>query len=433
MKANDQAAPTGVPGPETVTDEMLPNGMRALVRENHASPSVVIDGLLHGGALLEPSDAPGTAGFAVSMLDRGTESRTFEELSDELEAVGAEISFGAGRHTTRFNAKCMAEDLGDVLETLAEMLRAPAFPDAQVDLVRGQIVTALKQRQSNTRHRAAVAFRDLAYGPEHPYGRDTDGTPDSIAGISRDDLLTIYRRALHPSGGVVALVGAASSAAAVEALSGTVGAWQPSGPAPERQVVDPPPRASARRDMRVVVAGKSQSDVVLGNPAIARAHPDWMPAAVANTVLGVFGLMGRLGENVRDKRGLAYYAFSRLSGGLGPGPWYASAGVNPANVDEAIDATLHEMRRLQEELVPEDELADVKAYITGSLPLRLETNGGVAGSLIDIALHDLGLDYLQRFPELVNAVSADDVRRAAQEHLDPVGVAVAVAGPDGAG
>ncbi|MFN2115107.1 MAG: M16 family metallopeptidase, partial [Anaerolineae bacterium] len=339
-------------------------------------------------------------------------------------------SFGAGRHTTRFHAKCLSEDLADVLETLAEMLTSPAFPDAQVELVRGQIATAIKQRQSSTRHRSAVAFRELAYGTDHPYGRDTDGTADSIAAVSRSDLVAYYERALHPSGGIVALVGAAPAAAALDALSRTIGAWQPGGAPPERLVVQPPPDAGEVRRDDVLVPGKSQSDIVLGNAAIAREHPDWLATAVANAVLGVFGLMGRLGENVRDKRGLAYYAFSRLAGGQGPGPWFASAGVNPANVDEAIEATLHEMRRLRDEPVPDAELEDVNSYISGSLPLQLETNGGVAGALLDIAQYDLGLDYLQRFPSLVAAVTADDVQRAAQAHLHPDAAAIAVAGPE---
>jgi zinc protease len=195
MSTREPASLSGIPGPETVTDEQLPNGMRALVRENHASPSVVVEGVLFGGALLEPPEAPGTAGFATAMLDRGTETRSFETLSDALEAVGAEISFGVGRHTTRFHAMCLAEDLGDVLDMLAEMLRAPTFPDAQVERVRGQIATAMEQRQSNTRHRASVAFRELAYGSDHPYGRNTEGTPESIARISRDDLTSFYRDA----------------------------------------------------------------------------------------------------------------------------------------------------------------------------------------------------------------------------------------------
>jgi zinc protease len=175
--------------------------------------------------------------------------------------------------------------------------------------------------------------------------------------------------------------------------------------------------------------GKFQADLVMGHPSIPRQHPDWMAASMANAVLGVFGMMGRLGENVRDRRGLAYYAYSRLVGGLGPGPWYAAAGVNPAGVDEAIDAMIEEIHRLRDHAVPAAELDDVKAYLTGSLPLQLETNEGIAQALGDMVLYDLGLDYLHRYAGLVSAVTPEAVQAAARAHVHPDRLAIVVAGP----
>lgn len=433
MSGRRRLDPASLPGPENVTDVRLPNGLRALVRANDTSPAVVVEGVLLGGALLEPPDRPGLAAFAVELLERGTARHDFAALSDELEAVGAEVGFGAGRHTASFDAKCLSEDLPMVLDRMADMLTEPSFPHEQVELVRGQLLTALAQRRSSTRYRAHAAFRALAYGPDHPYGRDPDGSPESVAALSRDELAAFYHSVFHPDGGIVVVVGAIDPAAAVDLLSGTLGRWQPGHPPPPRPVVTAPALADHRRETRIELPGKTQADIVLGNPAIARAHPDWLAAGVANAVLGVFGLMGRLGRNVRDARGLAYYAYSHLAGGLGPGPWMAAAGVNPSDVDECLAAVLAEMRRLRDEAVPADELADVKAFLTGSLPLRLETNDGVAASLADIALHDLGLDYLQRYSQYVDALDAADVQAAAQRHLHPDTAAVAVAGPPVAG
>ncbi len=418
-----------LPGPETVREVHLPNGMQALIRENHASPTVVIGGAVRGGALYEPPDRCGLAAFTASMLERGTTERTFSELSEDLEAIGAEIGFAAGRYTIGFDAKCLAEDLPHVLARLAEMISRPAFPEVQVERLRGQILTSIHQRDNNTGQRAAQAFSETAYGPDHPFGRQAGGTTESIAAISRDELATYYERLVRPENGSVVLVGAVPVAAAAAILGETVGAWQPAGEGPPPPAVAEPLPLPERREARVELPGKTQTDIVLGNPAISRRHPDWLPASLANIVLGVFGLMGRLGENVRDRRGLAYYAHSRLAGGLGPGPWFAAAGVNPANVDEAIDAILAEMYRLRDEPVSEEELADVRAFVTGSLPLRLETNAGVVRSLLDIALYDLGLDYLQRFGELVAAVTPSDVQRAARAYLHPDRAAVGIAGP----
>jgi zinc protease len=140
--------------------------------------------------------------------------------------------------------------------------------------------------------------------------------------------------------------------------------------------------------------------------------------------------MGRLGKSVRGKQGLAYYAYSDLRGGLGPSPWLVSAGVNPMNVSRAISSIRDEIRLLQQELVPADELADNKGFVLGSLPLHLETNSGVSDVLLDIELYELGLDYLQKYPETINAITAEQIQAAAEKYLNPDIYALAVAGPE---
>jgi zinc protease len=167
----------------------------------------------------------------------------------------------------------------------------------------------------------------------------------------------------------------------------------------------------------------------MGWPGLARRDPDYMAAHLANTVLGVFGMMGRLGESIREEQGLAYYCYSQLQAGLGQGPWAAVAGVDPVHVEQAVDSVCREVARLRDEPVPADELADSQSYLAGSMPLHLETNEGVANALLDMERYDLGFDYLQRYAGLVGAVTVDDVRRAAQKYLDPERYALAVAGP----
>jgi zinc protease len=174
---------------------------------------------------------------------------------------------------------------------------------------------------------------------------------------------------------------------------------------------------------------KSQSDVVIGWPAMRRLDPDFDSARLANTVLGVFGMMGRLGTVVRERNGMAYYAYSRLSVDRHPGTWSAMAGVNPTNVTRAIEAILTEVRRLRDEPAPADELEDSKRYLVGSLPLQLETNDGIAGLLVDLEWQQLGLDYVQRYADIINGLSVETVQAAARKYLDPESYVLAVAGP----
>jgi zinc protease len=177
------------------------------------------------------------------------------------------------------------------------------------------------------------------------------------------------------------------------------------------------------------IAGKSQSDLIIGTNGPMRRDPDFMPASIGNNILGQFGMMGRIGDVVREKSGLAYYAYSSLSVGLGPGSWEVSAGVNPKNLKKASDLIQEELKRFVQEGVTAGELADTKANFIGRLPLSLESNGGVANALLNIERHQLGLDYYHRYQDLVNEVTTEDVLTTARKFINPDKLVIAAAGP----
>jgi zinc protease len=416
------------PSPETITRVELANGIVVLVYQDHSNPSVVIAGHLWAGALSEPAEQAGLASFTAGMLMRGTENRTFATINEALESVGAQLGFHCGVHTVVFGGKALAEDLHLLLEVLADALRHPTFPAEQADTLQGQILTDLQRRRHDTRRMARLTFDALLY-PDHPYGRSTRGYEETVSGLGRDALLGYYREHYAPQRMVVTVVGAVSAEAAVEQVRAALEDWQVPGVTPNFGI---PPAVDLVEPRRQIVAieGKTQADVVLGWPGLARKDPDFVKANLTNTVLGVFGMMGRLGDTVRDQQGLAYYVYSRLAADLGAGPWTTIAGVNPANVQRAIDGILHEVRRLRDEPVPAEELADSQSFLTGSMPIRLETNEGVAYTLLEMERHELGLDYLLRYADLVNGVTVQDLRDMAQKYLDPDVYALAVAGPE---
>jgi len=417
---------TALPGPHDILRRTLPNGITVLARENWSAPSVVLEGYLLVGNLDEPEHLTGLTSYTSSMLSRGTRRRSFAEISETIEAVGASIGFGADRHTTSFSTKSLAEDIDLVLDVLADELRAPAFPLDHVEKVRGLRMTAIAERENDTRQMASLAFRELMFGA-HPLGRNMLGTRQTNAAIQRDALVEFYETFYRPQGMVIAVVGALPAEAAVAKVAAAFGDW--TGDRPVRPALPPVPALDGVRERRVAMPDKSQSDIILGWPAMPRLHPDFDKARLANTVLGVFGMMGRLGTNVRERQGMAYYAYSQLATNKQIGMWLAIAGVNPANVDLAIAAMLQEAQRLADERVPEDELADCKRYLTGSLPLQMETNDGVASVMVDIEWHDLGLDYVERYVEIINSLTADDVQQAAQKYLATGKYAAVVAGP----
>jgi zinc protease len=274
---------------------------------------------------------------------------------------------------------------------------------------------------------ANLAFHELAYPPEHPYARSHVGYTETISGLRRDDVADFYAGGYGPRGMIIVVVGDVKTEDALSWVEDAFGDWD--GPTYERA---PFPEVSPITEVRsriVSIPGKTQLDIVLGYPGPSRIAPDFLDAIVCNTILGVFGLMGRLGESVRDEQGLAYYSFSRVDGGFGPGPWRFIAGVDPSKVEQASESIRAEIRRICEEPVGRKELADNKAFITGSLPLRLETSSGVARAILDMERYDLGLDYLQRYTSLIDQITPEQVQAVAQRWLDPDAYALAVAGP----
>ncbi len=417
-----------LPSSESITRVELPNGIVVLGYETRGSPAEVLAGTLWAGAMDEPPEKAGLAYLTAALLSHGTRNRTFAQINDELESVGAQLGFGGGVHHVSFGGKSLAEDLDLVLEILAECLLEPTFPEQEVARVQGQVLTDLQRRAHDTRRMARLAFDALLY-PDHPYGRSVKGYEETVSPLSRPDLEAYYRDHYGPQGMVLAVVGALPVAEVVRKVEATLGDWRAPGANPNR-AIPPAVQLDAPRRQVVPVEGKTQADVIVGWPGLARSDADYMKVSLANNILGTFGMMGRLGDRVRDEQGLAYYVYSRVEAGLGAGPWLATAGVNPANVERAIAGILGEVQRLRDEPVPAEDLADSQAYVTGIMPLRLETNEGVAQILLEIERYGLGLDYLLHYDDLVRAVTVEDVQEMAGKYLHPENYVLAVAGPD---
>jgi len=415
-----------LPGPDDIHRAVLPNGITILARANFNSPSISVNGYIQAGSLAEPDEKLGLADFTASSLMRGTQKRTFDQIYNELESVGASLGYDSGTISTSFGGRSLAEDLPSLLELLSDTLREPTFPLDEVEKLRAQLLTGLAIRAQDTSDMADLIFNQIVFAA-HPYGRPDDGWPETVQAISRDDLVTFHRSYFGPKGLVLAIVGAVDPKQAVDAVERVVGSWQAEG---QKDVPAPPLHESLEETVKRhhAIQGKSQSDLVIGSVGPRRKDPAYLAASLGNSVLGQFGMMGRIGDVVREKSGLAYYAYSNLSSGIGPGTWQVNAGVNPTNVKKATDLIVKELARFVKEEVTQEELADSKANYIGRLPLSLESNGGVAGALINIERYDLGLDYYRRYADLVKAVTPEHVLAVAKEYIDPDRVGIATAG-----
>lgn len=417
-----------LPSTQNVTRVVLDNGLVVLAYENWHVESVSIYGSLRGGSVYEGLTRGGLASLTAEALMYGTQNRDFDALFSALEDSGADLSFSAGKHTVAFGGKALVEDLPLLLDILGDSLRYPVFPEEPFEQLRLQRMTELRYSEQDTHYRADRAFREALYSPESPYHYATYGSIESVPQLTPVDLREFHAQYYGPDGMIIVVVGAIRAEEAVAQITNTFGDWyNPDQPGPYTAPVLTPP---AGRRLHVSIPGKTQSDIVIGTLGPTRYAPDYQAAVLLNSVLGEFGMMGRLGAEIREELGLAYYAYSRIEGGQFQAPWSIAAGVAPENVELAIERALYEIERVLNEPVSAEELDDNQSYFTGRLPLRLESSEGVASMLQFMERYDLGLDYLLEYPRIIGSLTADDLLTAARNYLRPEHLVIAVAGPD---
>ena len=417
-----------IPGPDDITRKVLPNGIVILSRSNFHSSSIVISGYVAAGSQFDPPEKLGLTHFTALGLMRGTQTSDFQTLYERLESAGASLGFGASVHTTSFSGRALVEDLPLLLSTLEECLTRPTFPTAQIHRLKNQLLTGLAIRAQNTGDMAALEFDSLLF-PNHPYGRPEDGYTETINAITRADLVRYHRKHFSPTGMVIAIVGAIHPQKSVEMVETVFGGFAAGQKVeiPSFPEILPPSEKIVRQ---VIIKGKSQSDLVMGTLGPKRKSPDYLAASLGNSILGQFGLMGRIGDAVREKAGLAYYAATSLNAWKESGSWEVAAGVNPENVDKAADLITRELVRFTSETVTREELEDNQSNFIGRMPLSMESNSGVANAILNLERFDLGLDYLRRYPALIRAITPGDILEAARRNIDPQKLIIVSAGPE---
>jgi zinc protease len=416
-------------GPDTITRRVLDNGMTVLVYPNPTIPALVARLSIKGGAMYDPPDKAGLASFATRAMRRGTELRSFEQLNEDTEDRGASVGVDAGQALMEAGGRALKEDQSFLLGTIAEVVLRPSFPEGEIEKLRRQLRTGLAEMEMDTGSVAERAFRETLFPEGHPYHYRTAGFLETLDSITRDDMVAFYRRYFRPERSFMVVVGDVEPEQVVREVQELFGAWQAQGPEPEPYAVEDVPQPQGANSVYKFVPGKSQNDVVLGFPSLRRRDADYYAFDLMNLLLGRIGLMGRLGQNVRDVQGLAYYVGSSFEAGLGAGPWAVRAGVNPSNVPKAIESIRHEVERMRTELIPEAELEGGKKYMTGVLPLRLETSDGIGRAILEMELFDLGFDYIDKYPAIINALTPEYVNEVARMRLSPENYVVAVAGP----
>jgi zinc protease len=405
----------------------LDNGLVVLAKETRVTPAVAILATVRAGSRFDPADRPGVAYFVSRTLDRGTSGRSAAEIADSLENRGVSLALGVSRHVLSLSCACLREDLDAGLGMIAEILTHPAFPHGEVETKRGEIITFIRQDEDNPASVASEQLMHLLYGPNHPFGRRARGTIASVSAIDAAALRDFHSNRIQPAVTSLIMVGDVAAEHAAAAAERAFGSWR--GSAQEPNALVPPDAATERRVRIVPMMNKAQADIAYGFTTITRADPRYYSYWLMNNILGQYSMGGRLGDSIRERQGMAYYAYSAFDADLIPGPLIVRAGVNPANVERAVASIDVELTRIADAGPTDDELAESRQYLIGSLPRTLETNGAIAGFLQSVEFFGLGLDYDRRIPGLLSAVTRDQAHEAARNVLNPAKATVVVAGP----
>ena len=406
----------------------LKNGLVLLHNRVTANPSVVVRALIRGGASRETANEHGIAGLTGRMLRQGTQNISKSALAEELDGMGAGLSVDVGYALAAVSIKCLSDDFLRAVQILAEVVRRPTFPADELERLKGQILTDLKEMDDNTRVVAERTWRELAYPASHPYHRLTVGNAETVGSATREQLNAFLESWYGPDQTTLIVVGDIGLDEVASVMDDNLGDWTSVRKEPVQTTL-PQTDAPASQLREIAMVGKTQADVILGLPTLDRSSPDYYALSFGNHILGRMYFMGRFGEKVRDEQGLAYYAYSELNASYGRGAWLMRAGVNPKNMDKALASIDTELKRFLADGPTAEEQADGVSSLLGGLPRQLETNEGAAAVMGEIELYDLGLDYLERYPDIIRSMTREQVIEVARRWIDPQRLITAIAGP----
>jgi zinc protease len=403
--------------------QTLPNGLQVVAVLHHEQPAVSLRMLVRAGSALDPKGKLGVARLVASLLDQGTKTKSAQEMNDEIDFIGGAMGAGAGTDLSFVNMVVMKDSFEVGLRMMSDLVERPAFSPEEIERQRQQTLSGLKVNLEDPEYVATAVFDRLVYG-FHPYGLPDNGTPGTLAGITRDDLVAFHNKYFVPNNAILAIVGDVTAPEAFDTARKVFGDWK-SRDVPREKFIDPP-----NPTRRVVVVDKPdsvQTEIRVGHLGIPRNHPDFMALNLAIRILGGEG-SNRLHQVLRTQRALTYGAKADMNTLKDSGDFEAETNTRTEATGEVLRLIVDEFWRLQRERVSERELADAQAYMAGSFPLTIETPDAIAMQVLNALFFGLPLEQLQSFRERVNAVTVDDIERVARYYLQPERVSVVLVG-----
>jgi predicted Zn-dependent peptidase len=430
QQAPDRSRPPK-PGPAPalkipeIQKRTLANGLPVWVAELHEVPLAHVTLVVRAGAATDPAGKFGLASMTAELLDEGAGTRNALEIADAVDFLGADLSTDSSSDAATISLHVPVARLGDALPIMADVALRPQFPEKELQRVREELLAALIQAQDDPASVVQIAFPQLVYGPTHRYGTPDFGSAAAIKGFAIADLKTHHARFYTPANAALIVSGDITADGVMPLLEKAFGEWKSAAGA-KVPPLPAPKQLGAREVILIDKPGAAQSQIRIGWVGIPRSTPDYFAVRVMNTVLGG-AFTSRLNTNLREQHGYSYGASSAFDMRLGPGPFYAGAGVQTDKTAEALKEFFNELERIRQP-IPADELEKAKNYVALRMPRSFETTRSLAASLSQAFIYGLPDDYFATFTERVRAVTPADAQRVAERYIQPDKFAVVVVG-----
>jgi len=386
-----------------------PGGIEAWFVQDGTVPLIAMEYAFGGGAAQDPADKSGVSNLVADLLDEGSGDLDSKSFHERLDRRAIELSFSTTRDHFRGSLRMLRDNKDEAFDLLRMSLTTAHFDSSDVERIGSQVISGLKRDTSNPTSLASRKFLEIAYG-DHPYGRQTSGTLESVPKIDVADMKDYVRRVLAKDALKIAVVGDVDPATLGKLLDQTFGGLPAKAsltPVADVEAAKPPQRAFIALDV-------PQTVVMFGGPGVRRHDPNFMAAYVVNHILGGGTLSSRLYREVREKRGLAYSIYESLLWMEHSGLVVGTTGTRADRAGETLDAVTREIRRMAEEGPTQQELDEAKSYLKGSQMLALDTSSKLASALLQYQLDKLPIDYIEKRNAIVDAVTLDQAKAAAQ-------------------
>ncbi|WP_192877753.1 pitrilysin family protein [Paracoccus sp. SY] len=391
-----------------IQDVTSPGGIKAWLVQDDSIPFVAVQFSFKGGASLDAEGKRGAINLMTATLEEGAGNRDSVAFAQAVEGLGAQFSFDVGDDALTVGMRALNENRDEAAALLAEALTQPRFDDDAIERVRAQVQSIIRSEATDPQSIAAKEMARQAWG-DHPYATSINGTMDSVAALTRQDLVAAKNRVLARDRVVVGAAGDITSEELGQLLDTVLGGLPEQGTAPLPQPAD----LQLTGGVTVIDWDSPQTVVSFAGPGLAIDDPDYFAAFVANHILGGGGFSSRLMEEIREKRGLTYGVGTTLATGVYGQTWQGGMAGSNATTGQAVDLIRQEWDRMAEGGVTDQELNDAKTYLTGEYPLRFDGNGSIAGILAGMQLIGFPIDYVNTRNAKVEAVTAEDVKRVA--------------------